>query len=87
MMERLEIFAWDNFYLAPKLYIIAQNKLLYFTLLRLILLDAPQTKKIMSPTPLNTTFKNHFKNIYANDENAYGYLYSYEKDYKMFCFD
>jgi hypothetical protein len=21
------------------------------------------------------------------DENAYGYLYSYEKDYKMFCFD
>ena len=27
------------------------------------------------------------KNTTQCDENAYGYLYSYEKDYKMFCFD
>ena len=31
--------------------------------------------------------KYKLKQIYMCDENAYGYLYSYEKDYTMFCFD
>ena len=37
-------------------------------------------------SPLNIMVKTCMP-VWSCEENAYGYLYSYEKDYKMFCFD